>query len=91
MAKNNLEVGMKCIKYMLLCITAIFVVSFMIKIVLRQKKSKFNCAIFICAVSLIYALFVHHSLNKRILLSIKFYERCYLNLELFSRKEITDQ
>lgn len=28
MTKNNLEMGMKCIKYMLLCITAIFVVSF---------------------------------------------------------------
>lgn len=27
MAKNNLEVGMRCIKYMLLCVTAIFVVS----------------------------------------------------------------
>lgn len=28
MSRSGLEVGMKCIKYMLLCITAIFVVSF---------------------------------------------------------------
>lgn len=31
MGQNNLEVGMRCIKYMLLCVTAIFVVSFTLK------------------------------------------------------------